>query len=89
MDAAAWNSLPWLMGGLCALVVLALLRRPLGGLFRLLGRSGVGLAFLAVFAPVGQFLGANLGINLFNALILGALGVPGFGLLMMLNWVLQ
>ena len=64
MDAAAWNSLPWLMGG-------------------------VGLAFLAVFAPVGQFLGANLGINLFNALILGALGVPGFGLLMMLNWVLQ
>ena len=30
-----------------------------------------------------------LGVNLFNALILGILGIPGFGLLMMLNWALR
>ncbi len=88
--APAWlGALPWLVGTLCALTALSLLRRPLGAFFRLLGRTGVGLAFLAVFAPIGQLLGAGLGVNLFNALVLGVLGVPGFGLLLMLKWVLR
>jgi len=89
MEGAWLGALPWLVGTLCVLAGLSLLRRPLGALFRLLGRTGVGLAFLAVFAPIGQFLGAGLGVNLFNALILGVLGVPGFGLLLMLKWVLR
>ena len=71
------------------LLALALLRRPLTGFLRLAGRTGLGLCFLTVFAPVGQFLGAGLGINLFNALVLGILGAPGFGLLLMLHWVLR
>lgn len=83
------DTLPWLLGCLGAVMALALLRRPLGALFRLAGRTGAGLAFLALFAPVGEFLGAGLGVNLFNALILGVLGVPGFGLLMMLRWALR
>ena len=29
-----------------------------------------------------------LGVNLTNALVLGLLGVPGFGLLLLLNWAL-
>ena len=70
-------------------MALALLRQPLGALLRLAGRTGLGLCFLALFAPIGQFLGAGLGVNLFNALILGFLGAPGFGLLMMLNWALR
>lgn len=86
----AWlGALPWLAGALCVLVVLTLLRRPLGAFFRLLGRTGAGLAILALFAPVGQLLGAGLGINLFNALVIGVLGAPGFGLLLMLKWVLR
>lgn len=82
-------TLPWLLGSLGVVIALAVLRRPLGSLLRLVGRTGVGLCFLALFAPVGQLIGAGLGINLFNALILGVLGAPGFGLLMLLNWALR
>lgn len=82
-------SLPWLAVALLALSVLALLHRPLGRLIRLAARSAVGLAALALFSQVGQFIGVSLGVNLINALILGILGVPGFGLLLMLQWVLH
>lgn len=81
--------LPWLAVALLALSVLALLHRPLGRLIRLAARSAVGLAALALFSQVGQFIGVSLGVNLVNALILGVLGAPGFGLLLMLQWVLR
>lgn len=80
---------PWLAVALLALSILALLHRPLGRLLRLAARSAVGLAALALFSQVGQFIGVSLGVNLVNALILGVLGVPGFGLLLMLQWVLR
>ena len=80
---------PWLAVALLALSILALLHRPLGRLFRLAARSAVGLAVLALFSQVGQFIGVSLGVNLVNALILGVLGVPGFGLLLMLQWALR
>lgn len=89
MEGLWMTTLPWLLGSLGAVMALALLRRPLRSLFRLVGRTGIGLAFLALFAPVGQLLGAGLGVNLFNALVLGVLGVPGFGLLMMWNCILR
>ena len=34
-------------------------------------------------------LGISLGVNPINALVLGTLGIPGFGLLLMLQWLLQ
>lgn len=71
------------------MILLLLFRKPIGSLLRLLGRTVAGLCALAVFAPVGSLLGAGLGVNLLNALVLGALGVPGFGLLLMLRWVLR
>ena len=80
---------PWLAVALLALSILALLHRPLGRLLRLAARSAVGLAVLALFSQVGQFIGVSLGVNLVNALILGVLGVPGFGLLLMLQWVMR
>lgn len=80
---------PWVAVALLALSILALLHRPLGRLLRLAARSAVGLAVLALFSQVGQFIGVSLGVNLVNALILGVLGVPGFGLLLMLQWVLR
>lgn len=89
MEQAWITVLPWLAGSLGLVVALALLWRPLGGLMRLAGRTGVGLAFLALFSSVGHLVGATLGVNLFNALVLGVLGVPGFGLLLLTQWLLR
>lgn len=71
------------------LVLLILLRRPLGRLGRLAFRSGVGLAFLWLVKGVAPLVGVHLGVNLLNAVVLGVLGVPGLALLMMVQWVLR
>ena len=68
--------------------VLAALRQPLQWLVRVLARTGVGLAVLWCLSGVGGVLGVNLGVNLLNALVLGVLGAPGFGLLLLMNWAL-
>lgn len=87
------NPLPdytaWGLAGLLLCAALLLLRRPLAQLIRLILRSSVGLAVLALFAQIGQATGITLGVNLVNALILGLLGVPGFGLLLMVQWALR
>ena len=79
----------WCLAGLLLCVALLLLRRPAARLIRLALRSSVGLAALALFSQVGHLVGVELGVNLINALILGVLGIPGFGLLMLLQWTLQ
>ena len=82
MSGWAW----WAAAG-GALVALALFRRPLAVLGRLALRSGLGLVFLWLFRGLGGLLGVNLGVNLLNGLVLGALGLPGFALLLMAQWV--
>ncbi len=79
----------WCLAGLLLCAALLLLRKPAALLLRLALRSSVGLVALALFAQVGRFIGISLGVNLVNALVLGLLGVPGFGLLLMLQWILQ
>ncbi len=85
----------WLMGhlplavaGLMVLIALLTVRRAVGKCLRLAARTGAGLAVLALLSQAGAPLGIHLGVNLLNALVLGALGVPGFGLLLMMNWAL-
>ena len=80
---------PWLAGLSLVITVLLVLHRPLGRLWRLGVRSVGGFAALALFNPLGQLLGVTLGVNCANALVLGVLGAPGFGLLLMLQWMLQ
>ena len=69
-------STPWLALGLLLLARLAV-------------RSSVGLAVLALFSQVSPLIGVSLGVNPINALVLGVLGAPGFGLLLMLQWALR
>lgn len=88
MNTLMTDTLPWLLVGLLAVGVLALLGRPLKYLLSLGLRTGAGLAALAVLSPVGGLIGVSLGVNLANALVMGLLGVPGFGLLLLLNWAL-
>ena len=79
----------WCLAGLVLCAALLLLRRPVARLLRLALRSSVGLAVLALFSQVSQLIGVSLGVNLVNALVLGVLGVPGFGLRLMLQWALR
>lgn len=86
MGAVVWT----LVGVLAAAVVVTLLvalRRPLGKLLKLAGKTGLGLGVLALLKGVGGAIGLSLGVNLWNALALALLGVPGLGLLMLLNWL--
>ena len=83
------TALPWVLGALGVLLVLVVLRRPAKWLLGLAGRTGLGLAVLFALSGVGPSIGVSLGVNLFNALVLGVLGVPGFGLLLMLQWALR
>lgn len=79
----------WCLAGLVLCAALLLLRRPAAWLLRLALRSSVWLAVLALFSQVGRLVGISLGVNLVNALVLGVLGAPGFGLLLMLQWALR
>ncbi len=79
----------WMWGLLAVPVVLIVLRKPLRWMLRLLGRMAAGLAGLFAFSQIGGLFGVTLGVNLFNALVMALLGVPGFGLLLMANWALQ
>ena len=75
----------WAAAG-AVILALVLFRRPLESLCRLAVRSGLGLVFLWLFQGLGGLLGVRLGVNLLNSLILGALGAPGFALLLLVQW---
>ncbi len=83
------NIAPWVLGGLVLAVALAALRKPLRSLGRLAARTGAGLGVLLLMSNVGGLVGVHLGVNLVNALVMGVLGAPGFGLLLLLNWTLH
>ena len=89
MNPLILQGVPWLAGLALTIIALIILHRPVRWLWRLCLRSAGALAALALFHPVGSLLGVTLGINWVNALVLGVLGVPGFGLLLMLQWMLQ
>ena len=78
----------WAAAG-AVILMLVLFRRPLESLCRLAVRSGLGLVFLWLFQGLGGLLGVRLGVNLLNSLILGALGAPGFALLLLVQWAVR
>ena len=69
-----------------AVPLLGLLARHLGQLLRLAGRTLAALGSLALLKAVGGFVGLSLGVNFLNALTMAVLGLPGFGLLLLLDW---
>lgn len=81
--AAAQAALAVVLAALVCLVF----RRPLGRLLKLGGRTLAALGGLAALKLMGAWAGLALGVNLLNALVVALLGVPGLGLLLMLNWV--
>ena len=74
----------WLPVLAAALLLMAVFRRPVKWLLRLAGRSLLWLGALFLLGSAGI---TALGVNCFNALALGLLGLPGAGLLLCLRWM--
>ena len=50
--------------------------------------SALGFGALWLLNLTTTVTGLSLGLNIFNAAVIGILGVPGFGLLLLVQWVL-
>lgn len=76
------------LGLLLIAVLLRLFAKPLGLTLKLAINTLLGFLALFLFRTLEPFTGVSLGLNLFNASVLGILGFPGFLLLLLLKWVL-
>ena len=70
------------------ITLLRVLRAPLRLALRLLGNTALGFAALWSVHATTALTGITLGLNAFNALVIGILGLPGFVLLLLTQWVL-
>ena len=55
---------------------------------RVVLNSALGLGVLWLLNSTAPVTGLTLGVNWFNALTVGVLGLPGLGLLLLVKWVL-
>ena len=65
---------------------LRLLRQPLKLALRVLINSALGFCAVWLLNMTTAVTGMSLGLNIFNAVTIGVLGVPGLGLLLLLKW---
>jgi inhibitor of the pro-sigma K processing machinery len=77
--------LAYCVGGILAVIALALLARPIKWLFKVLINCALGIAVLVVFNLIGGLFGLYIGVNLATAATVGLLGMPGLALLLMLR----
>ena len=77
-----------LLAGFFLIALLRVFSSPLRIAVKLLVNTLLG--FLALWAVnlTAEFTGLALGVNLWNALVIGALGLPGYVQLLLLQWVL-
>ena len=69
-----------------AVACATLLRKPLKMVLRVVLNSALGFGALWLLNATAAVTGLSLGLNLFNALTIGVLGVPGLGLLLLVKW---
>ena len=69
-------------------VCLRLFAAPLKLALKVAFNSALGFGALWLLNATAAVTGLSLGLNLFNALTIGVLGVPGLGLLLLVKWVL-
>ena len=73
--------------GLIVLIV-KIFGTPLRWLLKLALNTATGFVALFLLNFFGGFIGLSLGINWFNAIVVGVLGVPGVALLLLLKYLL-
>ena len=76
------------LGAFFLIALLRIFRSPLRLAVKLIANTLLGFAALWIVQLTATFTGITLGLNLMNALIVGILGIPGFALLLLLQWVL-
>ena len=69
-------------------VCLRLFAAPLKLALKVVFNSALGFGALWLLNLTTTVTGLSLGLNIFNAAVIGILGVPGFGLLLLVKWVL-
>ena len=69
-------------------VCLRLFAAPLRLALKVAFNSALGFGAVWLLNLTTSVTGLSLGLNWFNALLIGILGLPGFGLLLLLQWVL-
>jgi inhibitor of the pro-sigma K processing machinery len=78
-------------GLLIAFLAIALVRvfkTPLKLALKLLFNTLLGFLALWLLNLAASVTGVSLGLNLWNALTIGVLGLPGFVLLLLIRWIL-
>ena len=76
-----------LMAAFVAAAVLRLFSAPLKLAGKLLINTLLGFALLGLLSVTGLLARLSLGLNLFNALVVAVLGVPGLALLILLRLI--
>ena len=71
-----------------AAAIIRLFKTPLKLALRTVANTALGFGALWALNLTTAYTGLSLGLNLFNALTIALLGVPGLGLLLLVKWVL-
>jgi inhibitor of the pro-sigma K processing machinery len=81
------NALFAIFGAAVVIAALRIFRAPIKLAFKVLLNTLLGFAVLILFDAVSTYTGFCLGVNLVNSLVIGILGAPGLGLLLMARWL--
>jgi inhibitor of the pro-sigma K processing machinery len=72
---------------LAVLLALKLFAAPLRLAFKIAVNTAVGFVALIAVNLTAPITGVALGVNLINAAVIGVLGLPGFALLLLAQWM--
>ena len=67
---------------------LQIIRLPLKWLLKALLHAAIGFVALFIFNFLGSWIGVELELNIFNALVTGVFGVPGVLILLVVKYIL-
>lgn len=76
------------VGAFLLFAAVRLFRGPVKLALRVLVNSALGFGAVWLLNLTTSVTGLSLGLNWFNAVLIGILGLPGFGLLLLVQWVL-
>ena len=77
-----------LLAGFFIIALLRVFSAPLKLALKLLVNTLLGFLALWAFSLLPAAAGFSLGLNLRNALVIGILGLPGFILLLLTQWII-